>query len=99
MASIYTAELNKAHKKANKTLHELTYDTFFSAVPLDRVYDAVESVGFYIDPEEKSCILCGRDGQAKWSLFFGGKDAKRWLILSWHKMDESGKYEITTYVS
>jgi hypothetical protein len=88
-----------ATSKANRTIHALITNRYFSAVPLDRLYDAVEQVGFSIDSEEKACMLCGRDGHATWDLFYEGKSAKQMLVLSWHKMDETGHYEVVAYVS
>ena len=88
-----------ATSKANRTIHKLITNRYFSAVPLDRLYDAVEEVGFSIDPEEKACMLCGRDGRAQWDLSFEGKPVRQVLVLTWHKMDETGHYEVVAYVS
>ena len=89
----------RAASKANRTIHALTSNQYHSAVPLDRIYDAVEAAGFAFDPEEKACFLCGRDGRATWNLSYEGKPAKRMLVLSWHKMDVTGRYEVVAYVS
>jgi hypothetical protein len=88
-----------AVSRANRTLHELASNKYHSAVPLDRIYDAVESVGLTIDPEERACILCGREGRAAWDLFWEGKPAKQALVLTWYKMDVTGRYEVVAYVS
>lgn len=89
----------KAAKRANNTIYEVTKGNYFSAIPLDRLYDAVEDAGFTFEAEEKSCILCGRKGQATWDLVYEGRPAKRRLVVSWHKMDETGRYEVVAYVS
>ena len=88
-----------ATSKANRALHALTSNQYHSAVPLDRIFDACEAVGFAFDSEEKACFLCGRDGRATWDLFWEGKPARRMLVLSWHKMDVTGRYEVVAYVS
>lgn len=88
-----------AVNRANRMLGELTTNKYHSAVPLDRIFDIVESVGFAFDPEEQSCILCGRDGRATWDLFWEGEHARRVLVVTWHKMDVTGRYEVVAYVS
>lgn len=90
-----------ARNKANKALHKISShnkDTYYSAIPLDRIYDAVEDVGYHIPEEEKTCILCGREGKASWPLYYLGRPANRVLALTWYRMS-SGRFEIITYVS
>jgi hypothetical protein len=60
----------RAVKQANANLHRTLKPTYFSAIPLDAIYKAVESTGLEIDPEERQCILCGRDGRATWPLTY-----------------------------
>jgi hypothetical protein len=88
-----------AAKRANDALHDLTAKQYFSAIPLDRIYDIIEEAGLTFDAEEKSCILCGREGKATWELFFDGKPAKRMLVATWYKMEQTGRYEVVAYVS
>jgi hypothetical protein len=87
-------------KKANEALHDLVHGTYFTAIPLDRIFDAVEQAGLRFDPEEQQCILCGREGRATWHLFDdAGRGVDRMLVLSWHKLDVTGRYEVVLYVS
>ena len=61
-----------ARNKANKVLSKISshnQDTYYSAIPLDRIYDAVEDVGYHIPEEEKTCILCGHEGKTSWPLY------------------------------
>jgi hypothetical protein len=90
-----------AAKRANHALNEISSHnqaTYYSAVPLHLIYDAIEKAGYTIPESEKSCILCGHEGRADWPLYHFGKPSKRWLHLTWYRMP-SGRFEITTYVS
>ena len=90
-----------ARNKANKVLSKISshnQDTYYSAIPLDRIYDAVEDVGYHIPEEEKTCILCGHEGKASWPLYYLGRPTNRTLALTWYRMP-SGKFEIISYVS
>jgi hypothetical protein len=86
-------------RRANDALHDLVAKRYFSAIPLDRIYDIIEESGFAFDAEDKSCILCGREGKATWELFHEGRPAKRMLVVTWYKMDVTGRYEVVAYVS
>lgn len=86
---------------ANTRLYELVHNRFFDSVPLAEVFDIVERAGFRLDPDEKECILTGRDGRATWDLYGSapGQTLDHMLVLHWHKMDTTGRYEIVAYVS
>lgn len=88
-----------AATRANRALHELTSNRYYSAIPLDRIYDIVEGVGFEFDAEEKQCMLCGREGTASWDLSWRGQPMNHVLIVSWYKMEATGRYEVNAYVS
>lgn len=89
---------DRAASKANRELDELVRNKYFSAIPLDRIYDIVETSGLSFMPEDKECILCGREGRATWDLRWNNKSADKMLVLSWYKMP-SGKYEVVPYIS
>lgn len=92
--------LTKEARKANDGIYDLIHNKYFSAVPLDRLFDLVEAAGFAFDPDDKQCILCGRTGKASWNLRDkAGRDVDHVLVLQWHKMEPSGRYEIVSYVS
>ncbi len=89
-----------AHRKANDRLYDLTTNQYFKDIPLDKIFDIVEKAGFAFDPEEKACFLTGRTGQGKWALYSpSGKAVDHLLVVQWHKMENTGRYELVSYVS
>lgn len=87
-------------KRANDQLYDLVNNKYFTAIPLDQIFDIVEGAGFHFDADEKQVILTGRDGKASWDLYDRpGHLAKHMLVLQWHKMDVTGRYEVVAYVS
>lgn|SRR5574341_511351 len=95
------AALSRAARKANDAIYDLIHNKYFQSVPLNELFAAVEDAGFSFDPEEKDFILLGRDGRETWRLFDpeSGKPADHMLVLSWHKMEGTGRYEVVAYVS
>lgn len=95
------ATLAKSARKANEAIYDLIHNRYFSSVPLDQLFAAVEDAGLAFDPEEKAVILTGRDGRATWQLFDPetNRPADHMLVLSWHKMENTGRYEVVAYVS
>lgn len=89
----------KNARKSNDALYDLTANRYFSAIPLDQVYGIVEKEGFSFGEGDQDCILCGREGKATWELFCGDKPANRMLVLTWYRMDVTGRYEVVAYVS
>lgn len=89
----------KAASHANTGLRELTNNRYYSAIPLDRIYDIVEGAGFEFDLDEKQCMLCGREGSATWDLSWRGHPMNHMLVVSWYKMEATGRYEVNAYVS
>jgi len=96
-----TATLARAAKKANEAIYGLIHNKYFQSVPLDGLFAIVEEAGLSFDPEEKESILTGRTGKATWDLFDpeSGRAANHMLVLTWHKMETTGRYEIVAYVS
>ena len=96
-----TATLVRAAKKANEAIYDLIHNKYFQSIPLDRLFAVVEEAGLSFDPDEKESILTGRTGKATWALFDpeSGRAANHMLVLNWHKMDNTGRYEIVSYVS
>lgn len=90
---------DQAARKANDAIHKLTIVNYFVHIPLAELFKIVEDAGFTLDPEQKECFLTGRQGKASWDLFFNGKPANRVLVLTWHKMDVTGRWEVVSYVS
>jgi hypothetical protein len=82
----------------NKSLSELP--VYNSTIPLDDIFQIVkDNGGLVVDEsgEEWSGFLCGESGRAVMAVTgIGGKSVG--LYVGWYKM-ESGRYEVTTYVS
>ena len=100
-SSSNAATLAKAAKKANDAIYDLIHKQYFQSVPLDQLFAIVEKAGLSFDPDERDSILTGRTGKATWSLFDpeSGREANHMLVLNWHKMENTGRYEIVAYVS
>ena len=95
------AFLAKAARRANDAIYDLIHNRYFQGIPLDQLFAAVEEAGLSFDPEEKAVILMGRDGKATWDLRDPefGQPADHMLVLNWHKMENTGRYEVVAYVS
>jgi len=95
------ATLARAARKANDAIHDLVNNKYFQSIPLDRLFAIVEEAGLSFDPDEKQSFLTGRDGRATWVLFDpeSGREANHMLVLTWHKMENTGRWEIVAYVS
>jgi hypothetical protein len=93
-------QLAQAAKKANDQIYDLVNNKYLQAIPNDRLFEIVKSAGFRFDPEEEEFILVGRDGKATWQLHDAtGRPVNHMLVLQWHKMDKTGRYEVVSYVS
>jgi hypothetical protein len=87
-------------RKANDQIHDLIHNRYFASIPLDQLFAIVERAGLRFDPSEKESILTGRSGRDTWRLFNpAGAEVDHLLVLTWHKMDTTGRYEIVAYVS
>ncbi len=93
-------QLMQAAKRANDQIYDLVNNKYLQAIPNDRLFEIVKSAGFRFDPEEEEFILVGRDGKATWQLHdASGRRVNHMLVLQWHKMDRTGRYEVVAYVS
>jgi hypothetical protein len=91
----------KACKKVNAALMELTVNRYERHVPLGRVREALNALGFELLDEEGapwSGLLCGDEGRATFDLSYLGTPVPRVLVLSWYRMP-SGNFETVAYVS
>lgn len=75
--------------KANAELQKLA--NYHDGLPIAAIDDILGRHGF--NPMEPA-IYCGRDGQVHEQV-----GAFSWMSMTWHKMEESGRYEIVAYVS
>jgi len=64
---------------------------YHDGLPLARIDEILKAHGFN---ELEDAIYCGRDGVVREQV--GGRT---WLMLSWHKTEGTGRYEIVAYVS
>jgi hypothetical protein len=91
---------SQAAKQANDQIYTLINNKYFQAIPNDQLFAIVKRAGFSFDPEEEEFILVGRDGKATWQLHdASGRSVNHMLVLHWHKMDRTGRYEIVAYIS
>ena len=87
-------------KTANDQIYDLIHNKYFQSIPNDELFGIVKRAGFRFDPEEEEFILVGRDGKATWQLYDeAGREVNHMLVLNWHKLDRTGKYEVVSYVS
>jgi hypothetical protein len=93
--------LKRDKDAVNDFLAKLTHNTFFEAIPVSAILDFMHEHGFSAeDPQEEEFILCGREGRM--TTIYRHRDSERqrfsW-VLTWHKMDVSGRYEVVSYLS
>lgn len=93
-------QVAQAAKKANDQIYDLIHGKYFQAIPVDQLFKIVKDAGFRFDPLEEEFFLVGRDGKATWQLHdASGREVNHMLVLQWHKMERSGRYEVISYVS
>jgi len=85
-----SAQERKARVKANAKLVELGR-VYHDGLALDKL-DAILSENGFNTLE--SAIYCGRDGRSHEQV-----GERTWLSLTWHKMEQTGRYEIVAYLS
>jgi len=93
-------------KKASKELYNLTYNTYFDGIPIDKIEAILRKYDIYLMNEDGtpfSAIFVGRssDCYIDLALYTNGeykriKNAS--LALQWYKL-ESGRYEINIYLT
>jgi hypothetical protein len=83
-------ETMTAEKQANKGFYDLSRK-YHTGLPVAEVNAILEANGFRAMEE---AIYCGRDGRSHEQV-----SDKRWVSFSWHRMEVTGQYEVTVYVS
>jgi hypothetical protein len=90
-------------RRVNKYLSEIG-SAYHQGVPIQEIITNLKQNGFRAVQEDNtdwSGIVLGRD--ATWHIDLEdmqtGKPSRRRLNISHHKMDESGRYEVTAYVN
>ena len=89
-------------KKANSKLWKFTqmYQPF---VPMEGIFKAVRE-GNMLPVQEDGTpwqgVLCGDDGDARINLTdMEHREIDHLLVLTWHRMEQTGTYEVNCYVS
>lgn len=89
-----------ATRKANDQIADLVTNRYFESIPLDKIFGIVERAGFRFNPDERPLFLTGRKGHETWNLYSpAGRPANHMLVMSWYKMEQTGRYEVVAYVS
>jgi len=97
---IDTRSMASRQNAVNKYLADVIGRKYWDGIPLDAIFEKLRENGFEPVQEDQTAwsgIIAGRDGNTRIELKTGGP--KRWLSLSYHKMDVSGRYEVTAYIS
>lgn len=77
-------------RQANNRFHAMGR-TYHDGLPIQQINDVLFDHGFeLLEP----AIYCGRDGMVNEKV-----GAFSWFTLTWHKMEETGRYEVVAYVS
>lgn len=85
-----TYEETKARRTVNVKLYRLGL-TYHNSLPIADIDHILQTSGF---TETEPAIYCGRDGHVVEKI-----GPHSYLSLTWHKMDETGRYEVVAYVS
>ena len=84
------ANEGKLRKQVNSKLADLG-SRYHCHIPLGEIDEILTDSGFrQLEP----AIYCGRQGQVHEQV-----GEKSWINLAWYRMEVSGNYEITAYVS
>jgi hypothetical protein len=83
-------EERKARGRANTKLAALG-SKYHDGLALDKMDAILTEHGF---KTLESAIYCGRDGRSHEQV-----GERTWLSLTWHKMEQTGRYEIVAYLS
>ena len=93
-----TLAFNNARKAAKNAIADFAKPIYFDGIPTGRLGGIMENCGF--DSADFQGVYCGRDGSVSIACPFKAfPKLVAYVNLSWHKMDVSGKMEITVYVS
>lgn len=82
----------KARNRVNDALADLTKNHYFQSTPAKEIGEILNANGF--KGSVMFGIYTGRDGKIHEQC-----GPNTWIFMTWHKMENSGKYEIVTYVS
>jgi len=77
--------------KANKALDALCRG-YHKSIPLTEIKEILSANGF--NDEAVDGIYTGREGRSHEQV-----GPKTWMMMTWHKMEESGTWEVVAYLS
>jgi len=80
----------KARRQANKQLSDLC-SIYHDGLPIRQIDEILTASGFN---KLEDAIYCGRDARMHEQV-----GAYTWFSMTWHKFDETGRYEIVAYLS
>lgn len=77
-------------------LQGLCSNKYYQSIPISQISEGLKGMGLEL---ENDFILTGRDGRANLDLTMNGQPVSSMIALQWHKMDQSGNYEINAYLT
>jgi hypothetical protein len=80
----------RARQQANEALAALGR-TYHQGLPITEIDEILTSAGFR---KMEDGVYCGDEGRSHEQI-----GDRTWLSLSWHRMEESRRFEIVAYVS
>lgn len=93
-------------KKANDALHDM--GNYHDGIPINLISSVLQPFGIYLANEDNTPFggfFTGRDGRTNIDLMQGHPEqggrpiSNSMLVLTWHKMEQTGRYEIVAYLS
>jgi len=91
MSKIASTAESSRRNQANKAL-DILCRAYHQCIPLTEIKDILKSNGF--DGDGIDGIYTGREGRSHEQV-----GPKSWIMMTWHKMEESGKWEVVAYLS
>jgi hypothetical protein len=85
-----SAEEHKAQRRANRKLEEIG-KVYHNGLALAEIDAILTAEGFRAMEE---AIYCGREGGVHEQV-----GDRTWLRMSWHKKEETGRFEVLAYLS
>jgi hypothetical protein len=83
-------------QKVSQLLWDICSNKYYQSIPIAAMSDGLNAMGIEM---ENDFILTGRDGRATLSLTMNGQPISSMIALQWHKMEETGNYEVNAYLT
>jgi hypothetical protein len=99
----HVASVSSRVQKASNEIAKIP--TYVSHIPINDMSDILNKYGLVLiddDGAEFEGILTGKEGNTSIDLmdsFNNNKKINHSLIISWYKMEKSGKFEVVAYVA